>query len=134
MMEEPKYDPFYNVRKGGPKEKRIRRVELMGEHQPKPIYYIKSVQSVDDEYLDLDTIKNFYETRIGKVADIYRPLDSMGQPKELALVGFYEPDLVNLAIENSQEENFIEGKYVTVESAKQWFLELYPRDPNALVT
>jgi hypothetical protein len=27
---------FHNVRVGGPKEKRLRRVELMGEHASKP--------------------------------------------------------------------------------------------------
>lgn len=57
------YDPFFNVRKGGPKEKRIRRVELMGEHKPKPIYYIKAVQSLDDDLLSDDTLKNYFETR-----------------------------------------------------------------------
>ena len=61
-MAEP-YDPFFNVRKGGPKEKRIRRVELMGEHKPKPIYYIKVIQSLDDELLDENTLRDFFETR-----------------------------------------------------------------------
>lgn len=49
------YDPFYNVRVGGPKEKRIRRVELMGEHKPRPQYYIKVSQApssgLDEDYL-----------------------------------------------------------------------------------
>ena len=42
--EDPTQDTFYHVRKGGPKEKRIRRVELMGEHAPLPIYFVKIAQ------------------------------------------------------------------------------------------
>lgn len=51
------YDPFFNVRKGGPKEKRIRRVELMGEHKPKPIYYVK-VTEPQPVGLDADFISD----------------------------------------------------------------------------
>lgn len=56
-------DPFFNVRKGGPKEKRLKRIELMGEHQPKPIYYVKAVQGLDDELLSDSTLRNYFETR-----------------------------------------------------------------------
>lgn len=35
---------FHNVRRGGPKEKRLRRVELMGEHTPKPLHWVKVTQ------------------------------------------------------------------------------------------
>lgn len=44
-------DPFYNVRKGGPKERRIRRVELMGEHKPKELFYVKVTQKFADDTL-----------------------------------------------------------------------------------
>ena len=44
-------EAFYNVRVGGPKEKRLRKVELMGEHQPKPIFYIKVMQEQGEEFL-----------------------------------------------------------------------------------
>lgn len=57
------YDPFFNVRKGGPKEKRIRRVELMGEHKPKPIYYVKVIQSLDEDLLDENSLRLFFEDR-----------------------------------------------------------------------
>lgn len=57
------YNPFTNVRVGGPKEKRIRRVELMGEHKPKPIFYVKATQSLDDDFLSEDALRNFFETR-----------------------------------------------------------------------
>ena len=52
------YDPFFNVRKGGPKEKRIRRVELMGEHKPKPVYYIKVSQNKGEEYLTEQNLRD----------------------------------------------------------------------------
>ena len=51
MIDQSTSEVFRNVRVGGPKEKRIRRVELMGEHKPKPIYYIKVNQSANDEML-----------------------------------------------------------------------------------
>ena len=57
------YNPFANVRVGGPKEKRIRRVELMGEHKPKTIYYIKVVQSLDDDLISDNTLRVFFESR-----------------------------------------------------------------------
>lgn len=61
------YNPFVNVRVGGPKEKRIRRVELMGEHKPKPVYYIKAVQSLNDDFLSEEILRNYFETRYVKV-------------------------------------------------------------------
>ena len=67
MEEEPTYDPFYHVRKGGPKEKRLRRVELMGEHSPKPIYYIKVTQSLDDEYLSDDVLYEHFSNRLSTI-------------------------------------------------------------------
>jgi hypothetical protein len=67
----PAYDPFFNVRRGGPKEKRIRRVELMGEHKPKPIYYIKAVQSLNDELLTDDVLRNYFENRFDDICDIF---------------------------------------------------------------
>lgn len=61
MNDESKYDPFFNVRKGGPKEKRIRRVELMGEHKPKPIYYVKITIKEANDNLSLDLIKEEFQ-------------------------------------------------------------------------
>jgi hypothetical protein len=62
-MDEPKFDPFLNVRKGGPKEKRIRRVELMGEHSPKPIYYIKVSQSMEDDFIDDEVFYDYFSEK-----------------------------------------------------------------------
>ena len=62
-MDEPIFDPFLNVRKGGPKEKRIRRVELMGEHSPKPIYYIKVSQSMEDDFIDDEIFYDYFSEK-----------------------------------------------------------------------
>lgn len=50
-------EAFYNVRVGGPKEKRLRKVELMGEHQPKPIFYIKVLQDHNDDFLSCSLLQ-----------------------------------------------------------------------------
>ena len=63
VMDEPIFDPFLNVRKGGPKEKRIRRVELMGEHSPKPIYYIKVSQSMEDDFIDDEIFYDYFSEK-----------------------------------------------------------------------
>jgi hypothetical protein len=63
MATEESFDPFFNVRKGGPKEKRIRRVELMGEHKPKPIYYVKVEQSLNDPILSDETLRMFFSEK-----------------------------------------------------------------------
>jgi RNA recognition motif-containing protein len=65
--------------------------------------------------------------RIGKIGDLYRPIDSMTFPKEFALVGFYDPAHVQAAIQLLRREGAIEGIPVTGEEAKQWLLDLYPR-------
>jgi len=62
-MDEPVFDPFFHVRKGGPKEKRIRRVELMGEHSPKPIYYIKVSQSIEDDLIDDEIFHEYFSEK-----------------------------------------------------------------------
>mmetsp|Transcript_21577 Transcript_21577/g.36129 ORF Transcript_21577/g.36129 Transcript_21577/m.36129 type:complete len:130 (-) Transcript_21577:108-497(-) len=128
MATAEEYDPFFNVRKGGPKEKRIRRVELMGEHKPKPIYYAKVIQSLEDEFLSEDTLTEFFEARVGKIGDVYRPVDSAFMPKDFALVGFYDPLHVQAAIALLNGNSLIEGISVTAEEAKPWLLDLYPRN------
>jgi RNA recognition motif-containing protein len=65
--------------------------------------------------------------RIGKIGDLYRPMDSMTFPKEFALVGFYDPAHVQAAIQLLRREGAIEGIPVSGEEAKQWLLDLYPR-------
>lgn len=65
--------------------------------------------------------------RIGTVADIYRPIDSMTFPKEFALVGFYDPAHVQAAISLLRREGVVDSVPVSAEEAKQWLLDLYPK-------
>ena len=65
--------------------------------------------------------------RIGKVGDVYRPIDSMTFPKEFALVGFYKNEHVSAAIAILTKDKFIDNIEVTAEEAKQWLLDLYPK-------
>jgi len=124
---EPAYDPFFNVRRGGPKEKRIRRVELMGEHKPRPVYYIKVSQPVgiEDDYISDDVLREVFSS-IGDLGDLYRPMGNVGERKEFAFVGFYDKNHVQFAVKT--KGNFVIGSTnVTVEEAKSWLLELYPK-------
>lgn len=55
---------FYNVRKGGPKEKRIRKVATVGEFSPKPLYWVKIEKSnSSDGPLCLSAIRRECEMR-----------------------------------------------------------------------
>ncbi len=61
-MSTAEYNPFVNVRVGGPKEKRIRSVELMGEHKPKVIFYIKVTQKdVNESGISLESLQTHFE-------------------------------------------------------------------------
>jgi hypothetical protein len=66
--------------------------------------------------------------RIGQVGDIYRPKGPGNVPKEFAFVGFYDPVHVKNAISSVFLSSTIEGKVVSVEEAKTWVLDLYPRE------
>ena len=56
---------FHNVRIGGPKEKRIKRVELMGEHTLKALHYIKVTQETENGsgLLSNDDLREYFELR-----------------------------------------------------------------------
>mmetsp|Transcript_30334 Transcript_30334/g.41755 ORF Transcript_30334/g.41755 Transcript_30334/m.41755 type:complete len:150 (+) Transcript_30334:54-503(+) len=119
-------EAFYNVRVGGPKEKRLRKVELMGEHQPKPIFYIKVVQDPDDQFLACSTLQAEF-SRIGVVGDVYRPLSSETQRLlNFAFVGFYNEAHVDIAVKIFASKNVVDGKKVTVAAVQTWMLDLYP--------
>eukprot|EP01038_Epipyxis_sp_PR26KG_P009316 gene9316-12552_t len=127
-MESKPFDPFYNVRVGGPKEKRIRRVELMGEHKPKPLYYIKVAEVVNSEgeYLSDEVLREEFEAAVGPVGDLYRPVGVDFLPKEFSFIGFFDPTIVkNVVI--ASKSTLIDGKPVTISEAKTWILELYPK-------
>lgn len=62
------------------------------------------------------------------VGDLYRPIDTQTFPKEFALVGFYDPAHVVSAIKCMKRERYIDNIAVTGEEAKQWLLDLYPKN------
>lgn len=84
---------YNRVRKGGPKDKRIRKVELMGEHTAKPLHYVKITQSAHLPLVDVRIIMDECERRVGDVGDAYRPIiEETKQEREFTIVGFYKRD------------------------------------------
>ena len=120
---------FHNVRKGGPKEKRIKRVELMGEHTAKPLHWIKVTQDVSkfQRLLDPELLRTEFESLVGDVGDAYRPFDESTQlPYAYCFVGFFRAADARAAA--LMYPHFtINGVDSTVEEAKAWFIELYPK-------
>ena len=53
-------EAFHNVRIGGPKEKRLRRVELMGEHSPKSIFYIKVTEEDGSDLVSIAALMDSF--------------------------------------------------------------------------
>jgi RNA recognition motif-containing protein len=118
-------ETFHNVRIGGPKEKRLRKVELMGEHSPKSIFYVKVLQKEGDAHISTETFMDEFNG-IGPVGDVYRPItEKQSYVQDFAFVGFYSENHCNIAIRNYKGQQ-IEGKEVTVSVAPSWLLELYP--------
>ena len=66
--------------------------------------------------------------RIGEVADLYRPIDLSMQRLEFTLVGFYKKAQVLKAIELFKNQLYLDGTAVSVEEAKPWLVELYPKN------
>jgi len=125
------YDPFHNVRKGGPKEARLFRVALMGEFNTiKPVFWIKVEQKADEELISDEMMRRNFEP-YGKILKCHRPENKdTGEPRLFSLVGFAESETPDEVMESwgpvEGEERLIDGRTVTVSHAKQWFAELYP--------
>lgn len=125
------YDPFHNVRKGGPKEARLFRVALMGEFNTiKPVFWIKVEQKEGEELISDETMLKSFES-YGKILKCYRPENKdTAEPRQFSLVGFADDGVPDLVMEEwgpaRGEERLIDGCAVTVSHAKQWFAELYP--------
>lgn len=118
-------ETFHNVRIGGPKEKRLRKVELMGEHSPKEIFYAKVQQKEGDEHISIDSLLEEF-SGVGAVGDVYRPVtEKHAEVQDFAFVGFYTEKNVAAAIKQFKNQT-IEGKEVQVSVANPWLLELYP--------
>jgi hypothetical protein len=117
---------FHKVRVGGPKEKRLRRVELMGEHTPKPLHWLKVTQPEDTPLVPLEELQKVFET-IADVGDIYRPVNpETKEPREFVLVGYFSAKNINPAVKQLNNAEVC-GVPIQIEAAKHWFMSLYPR-------
>ncbi len=79
--------------------------------------------------MKLCLITDRYVDRFGIVGDIYRPVDQNNQQRQFVFVGFYDQRHVTAAISKMSNamNPTIEDVDVSVEEAKLWMLELYPR-------
>lgn len=123
---------YYHVRKGGPKDKRIRRVELMGEHTPKPLHWVKVTQSAEMRLVPITSIKASFEQRFGDIGDLYRPLveKDSNKEREFCLVGFFKRAHADDSIKTARKEGgvlHIDQVPMDVELAKPYVVDLYPR-------
>ncbi len=133
---------FHNVRVGGPKEKRIKRVELMGEHTPKPLQYIRVAQTPlapGNSVLSPKELQDFFEERIGAecVGECYAPLNiskelagGQLQPWDFFLIGFYKKADQESVGRNIGSNTEYMGVRIECEAVKNWFVDLYPKDPR----
>lgn len=130
---------YYHVRKGGPKDKRIRRVELMGEHTPKPLHWVKVTQSPDLKLVPITSIKASFEAKFGDIGDLYRPLieKDSNKEREFCLVGFFQRVHAADSVKTARKEGgqlYIDEVPMNVELAKPYFVDLYPRPKSAPLT
>ena len=118
---------FHMVRVGGPKEKRIRRVELMGEHTPKSLNWVKVTQLDTLKLLSTARLREVFEG-VADVGDVYRPMKGeTEEPHNFALVGFFSHLSVDPALDRFNGQS-IDDIVVQVEAAKPWFTGLYPKE------
>lgn len=117
---------FHHVRVGGPKEKRLRRVELMGEHTPKPLHWLKVTQQDMSRIAPIEDLLQAFES-LADVGDIYRPENpETKEPREFVLVGYFSAKDIEPAVKTFNKRE-IDGIEITVEAAKHWFMGLYPK-------
>jgi hypothetical protein len=129
---EAPYDPFFNVRKGGPKEKRLFHVALMGEFNTiPPVYWIRVNQTEGAEYISNEILKEEF-CSYGEITQCYRPENpDNGEPRPFALVGFSHPDPRDQAL--AEKKSSIDGNAITIQLAKDWFVDLYPKPGESLL-
>ena len=117
---------FHCVRTGGPKEKRLRRVELMGEHTPKPLHWLKVTQTDMSTIVSIENLLETFES-LADVGDIYRPQNpETNQPREFVLVGYYSLQNIEPAVKRFNKSE-VGGIEIVVEAAPHWFMGLYPK-------
>ena len=117
---------FHQVRVGGPKEKRLRRVELMGEHTLKPLHWMKVTQKSFEKIIDEEVVKKEMES-LADVGDVYRPVNcDTKEPLDFLVVGYFSH--VNLLPAWRKFNGMVlDGIEFSVEICKPWFIGLYPK-------
>jgi RNA recognition motif-containing protein len=130
--EEKPYEPFYRVRKGGPKEKRLLRVALMNEYDSKPLYFIRIT---DKGMTQDDSAENFiseeatidYFSQFGEIGTRYRPTDKeTNKPRSFQILGYYDPSLPKTVQDAAKDGISIDGHQIEVSAVQRWFVDLYP--------
>jgi len=117
---------FHLVRPGGPKDKRLRRVELMGENTPKPLHWLKVEPQSMDHWVDEEIIREEME-QLADVGDIYRPVNcDTKEPLDFWMVGYYGfKDL--WPAKKRFDGMVLENVKFDVSMCKPWFIGLYPK-------
>lgn len=118
---------FHLVRPGGPKDKRLRRVELMGENTPKPLHWVKvEPEQGFDHWVDEDVIRNELE-KLADVGDIYRPVHcDTKEPLDFLMAGYFSFTQLWPA-KKRYDGMVVEGVKFSVTICKPWFIGLYPK-------
>ena len=107
----------------------------MGEHTPKPLHYIRVNQTPiepETQLLDSKQLSDFFEERIGLecVGECYAPLNiSTKQPWDFTLIGFYKSTDQVSALRRITPDTEFMGVKINCEVVKNWFIDLYPKDP-----
>jgi hypothetical protein len=117
---------FHNVRPGGPKDKRLRRVELMGENTPKPLHWMKVEQQSFETVVSEEDVKTKMQ-QLADVGDIYRPIDcDTKEPLDFLLVGYFAQGNL-LQAYRAYNNMVLEGIKFNVTICKPWLIGLYPK-------
>jgi hypothetical protein len=117
---------FHQVRVGGPKEKRLRRVELMGEHTLKPLHWMKVTQKSFEKKISEEAIVEEME-KIADIGDYYTPVNcDTKEPLDFFLVGYFTYKILIPAWRRFNGM-VIDGIEFEVEICKPWFIGLYPK-------
>lgn len=117
---------FHKVRIGGPKEKRLRRVELMGEHTLKPLHWMKVTQKSFERIVAIETVVEEME-KLADIGDFYRPVNcDTKEPLDFIVIGYFTYQ--NLIPAWRRFNGMVlEGIEFEVEICKPWFIGLYPK-------
>ena len=117
---------FHQVRVGGPKEKRLRRVELMGEHTLKPLHWMKVTQKSFEKIIPHTMVTAEME-KLADIGDSYIPVNcDTKEPLDFMVVGYFShKDL--LPAFRRYNGMVLDGIEFSVEICKPWFIGLYPK-------